>query len=84
MEELIQLIKGDEEAQNVVKTIHFQNIFPIMYDFRRLADVDINYQDQGQNVNDFKSEIRMAIKFQILLQNFKTFKQIDVVKVYSF
>lgn len=44
--------------------------------------MDTNYPDLRHNVNNFKSDTKMAMKFQILLWNFKAFKKVDTVKVY--
>ena len=84
VEELIQLIRGDEKARDVVRTIHFQDTFPFTYDVWRSADIDTDYPNPGHNVNDFKSGARVAIEFQILSWNFKASKKVDTVKAYSF
>ena len=84
VEELIQLIADDEETRDVVKTIYFQDIFPFTYDVWGLADVNSDYPGPGHDVNNFKSGATVAIKFQILLQNFKASKKVDAIKTYSF
>ncbi len=56
-----------------------------MYDIRELAIVSSNFSDDpGHNVDDFKARATMAVKFQILLYNFKASKKVDVVKAYLF
>ena len=49
----IQFINGDKESWDVVKTIHFQDKFPFMYDVHKLTDIDTNYLDPAYNVNNF-------------------------------
>lgn len=58
VEELIQLIADDEEARDVVRTIHFQDTFPFTYDVRGSADVNSNFPDPRHDVDDFKSGVR--------------------------
>lgn len=68
----------------MAKTIYFQDIFQFTFDIQGSIDVKSNYSDLEYNVNDFKSDAIVPIKFQILLQNFKMSKKIDGVKVYLF
>lgn len=68
----------------MVKTIYFQDIFPFTYDVWGLADINSDYFNPKYNVNNFKLGAIMAVEFQILLQNFKVSKKVDVVKIYSF
>lgn len=84
VEELIQFIADDKEAQDVVRTIYFQDIFLITYDIWGLADLNSNYPEPGHNINDFKSGARVAVEFQILSQNFKASKKFDAMKAYLF
>lgn len=76
VEELIQLIGNDKEAQDLVKTIYFQDSFLFTYDVRGSADVNSNYPNPGHNVNDFKSGATVAVEFQIILRNFKASKKL--------
>lgn len=66
VEELIQLIANAEKARDVIRTIHFQDIFSFIYDVKGLADVNSNYLVLEYNINDFKSSATVAIEFQIL------------------
>lgn len=85
VEELIQLIANDEEARDVVRTIHFQDTFPFTYDVRKSANVNSDYPDPGHAVDDFKSGATVAIEFQVLSRaTSKLPKKVDAVKVYSF
>lgn len=78
------LIADEEKAWNVVKIIYFQDLFPFTYDVWRLANINNNYPKSGHNIDNFKSGATVTIKFQILLQNFKVSKKVDIVKVYLF
>ncbi len=84
VQELIELISNDEEALDVVRTIHFQETFPFTYDVRKSADVSSDFPDPAHNVDDFKAEAIVAVEFQILSRNFKAPKKVDAVKAYSF
>ncbi len=68
----------------MVRTIHFQDTFPFIYDVRESADVRSDFPDPGHDVDDFKGGATVAVEFQILLRNFKASKKIDAVKAYSF
>ncbi len=84
IQELLELISDDEEALDVVRTIHFQDTFPFTYDVRGSANVSSDFPDSGHNVDDFKVGAIVAVEFQILSRNFKASKKVDVVKSYSF
>lgn len=84
VKELIQLIVDNEKAWDVVKTIHWQDTFLFIYDDRKSADVNTDFPNSEYNVNDFKSDATVAVKFQILSHNFKAFIKVDAVKVYLF
>lgn len=84
VKELIQLISNNDDAQNVVKTIHFQNTFPFTYDVCKSTDISSNYSNLGHDVDKFKAGAIVAVEFQILLRNFKASKKIDAVKTYLF
>lgn len=84
VEELIQLITGNEKVRDIVRAIHFQDTFPINYDVRRSANVDDDYPDPGYDVDDLKTGATVAVEFQIHSRNFKASKKIDGVKTYSF
>lgn len=84
VKELIQLITDDKEAQDVVRTMYFQDTFQFIYDVRRSANVSSNFLDPAHNVDDFISDATVAVKYQILSRNFKASKKIDAVKTYSF
>lgn len=84
VEKLIQLTINNDKTQDMAKTIYFQDIFQFTFDIQGSIDVKSNYSDLEYNVNDFKSDAIVPIKFQILLQNFKMSKKIDGVKVYLF
>ncbi len=84
VQELIELISDDKEALDVVRTIHFQDNFPFMYDIRESANVSSDFPDPGHDVDDFKAGATVAVEFQILSRNFKASKKVDAVKAYSF
>lgn len=84
VEKLIQLIKNDKEAWDIVKTIYFQDKFPFTYNIWRLVNINTNYPNLRHNVNNFKSGAKMAIEFQIMSQNFKASKKMNTVKAYLF
>lgn len=84
VKELIQLITDDKEAQDVVRTMYFQDTFQFIYDVRRSANVSSNFLDPAHNVDDFMSNATVAVKYQILSRNFKASKKIDAVKAYLF
>ncbi len=84
VQELIELISDDEEALDVVRTIHFQDTFPFTYDVLESANVSSDFPDPGYDVDDFKAGATMAVEFQILSCNFKASKKVDAVKTYSF
>ncbi len=84
VQKLIELISDDEEALNVVKTIHFQDTFPFTYNVRELANVSSEFPDSGHDVDNFKAGVTVAVEFQILLYNFKASKKVDAIKAYSF
>lgn len=46
-------------------------------------NINSNYLDPEYNVDNFKARRIVVIKFQILSHNFKTFKKIDIIKIYS-
>ncbi len=68
----------------MVKTIHFQNTFPFIYDIWESANVSSEFPDVGHNVNNFKARATVVVEFQILLHNFKASKKVDAVKAYLF
>lgn len=68
----------------MIKTIYFQDIFLFTYDVRGSADVNSNYPDLGYDIDNCKLGATMTVEFQILLQNFKASKKVDVIKAYSF
>lgn len=41
-------------------------------------------QTLGMTVTSSKIGLKMAVKFQIMSRNFKAFKKVDIIKVYSF
>ncbi len=84
VKELIRLISENEEVQDIVKTIHYQDIFPFIYDVQNTTDVDADYPDPGHDVDKFKNGSREAVEFLIVSQNFKASKKLDVVKAFSF
>ncbi len=84
VEELIGLINGNEEVQDIVKTIYYQDTFSFKYDVRKTTNVDADYLNPGHDVDDFKNGLRVAIGFQIVSRNFKASKKVDVVKAFSF
>lgn len=84
VQELIQLIGDDEEAQDIARAIHFQNTFPFTYDVRESAGVTSDFPDPGHEIDDFKSGATVAVEFQVLSRNFKTSKRVDTIKAYSF
>ncbi len=43
-----------------------------------------DFPNPGHNIDNFKVEAIIAIKFQILLLNFKTSKKIDTMRTYLF
>lgn len=84
VEVLNELITGNEEVQDVIKAIHYQDTFPFTYDVRKSADMDADYPDPGHDVDDFKNWSKVAIEFQVLSRNFIASKRVDAVKAYSF
>ena len=71
VKELIQLIVDNKEAQNVIRTIHWQDTFPFIYDIQKSADVNTYFPDSRHNIDDFKLGMTVVMEFQILLRNFK-------------
>ncbi len=55
VEELIGLINGNKEVQDIVKTIHYQDTFLFTYDVQKTTDVNADYLDPGDDVDDFKN-----------------------------
>ena len=55
-----------------------------MNDVWELVDISSNFPDSRHNIDNFKTRATIAIESQVLLQNFKAFKKIDVVKTYLF
>lgn len=82
VKKLVQLIANNRKARDMIKTIHFQDTFPFIYDVRGSVDVNSDYPNLGHDVDNFKLGATMAIKFQILSQNFKASKKVDIVKTY--
>lgn len=54
------------------------------YNICKSANIKGNYQDSRHDVNDFKTKIRVAIEFQVVLCDFKVSKRVDAIKVYPF
>lgn len=54
VKELIQLIMDDKKAQDLTKTIHFQDTFLFTYNVWISVDVNSNFLDQKHNIDDFK------------------------------
>lgn len=54
------------------------------YDVWKTTNIDTNNLNSGNDVDNFKNGSKVAIKFQIIFRNFKTFKKIDAVKTFSF
>ena len=63
VQEFIELISNDKKALDVIKTIHFQDIFPFTYDVRELANVSSDFPNLGHNVDDYELGTTVAIKF---------------------
>lgn len=84
VKKLIELISRNEEVQDIVKTIHYQDIFPFTYNVRKTTNIDANYPNSSHDVNNFKNGSKVIVEFQIVSQNFKASKKIDAVKVFSF
>ena len=84
VQEFIKLIFNDKKVLDVIKILHFQNIFLFMYDIWELANVSSDFPNPGYNVDDFKARTIVAVEFQILLRNFKASKKVDIVKAYLF
>lgn len=61
-----------------------QDIFSFIYNVHEKMRVKRDYPDLNHNVDNFKVGVKVAIKFQINLQNFKTTKKIDTIKTYFF
>ncbi len=55
VEELIGLINGNKEVQDIVKTTHYQDTFPFTYNVQKTTNVDADYPDPGHDVNNFKT-----------------------------
>lgn len=72
---LIELIAENEEVQDVVKAIHYQDTFPFTYDVRKSANMDADYPDPGHDVDDFKNESKVAIEFQVLSRKLQSFQK---------
>lgn len=75
VEELIQLIAGDEEARDVVRTIDFQDTFSFTYDVRRSADVNTDYLDPGHDVDDFRSDATVANRISNPVAQLQSFQK---------
>lgn len=48
VQELIELISNDKEVEDMIRTIHFQDIFPIMYDISKSANIIIGFSTQDR------------------------------------
>lgn len=55
-----------------------------MSDVWELVDMSSDFFDLGYKVDNFKTMAIIIVEFQILLQNFKVSKKIDIVKTYLF
>ncbi len=84
VQELIELISDNEDALDMVRTIHFQDTFPFIYDVQESANVSSDFPDPGHDVDNFKAGAIVAVEFQILSRNFKASKKVDAVKAYLF
>lgn len=80
----MELITGNEEVKDTVKTIHIQDTFLFTYDVRKTSDMNADYPDPGHDVDDFRNGSKVAVEFQIVSRNFRASKKIDAVKAYSF
>lgn len=81
---MIELITNDKKVKDIVTAIHLQDSFLFIYSVCKLTKVKGNNPNPGHNVDDFKAGTMVAVKFQLVLRNFKVFKKIDVVKIYLF
>lgn len=80
VEELIELITGNEVVQDTVKAIHYHDTFPFTYDVRKTTDMDADYPDPGHDVDDFKNGSKVAIEFQVVSRNFRASKRVECRK----
>lgn len=55
-----------------------------IYNVHNLAKIKGEYPDRGHDVDNFKAEAMVAMKFQLVLKNFKASKKIDAMEVYFF
>lgn len=63
VQELIQLMGDKKEAQNIAKTIFFQDTFPFTYNVYISFGVLSNFTNPQYNINDFKSAAIVERKF---------------------
>lgn len=50
----------------------------------KTTKIDADYPDPGHDMDNFRNGSKVAVEFQIVSQNFKASKKVDVVKAFSF
>lgn len=84
VQKLIKLITNDKEVKDIVQAIYIPNTFLFTYDVHKSANIKGDYPDSRNNMDDFKVKVKIAIKFYLVLYNFKVLKRVDVINTYSF